>query len=74
MTKDQIDAVLSRVPTWPIERQQELIEIALEIEAECEGVPYHATEEELRAIDEARASGIATADEVEAAFSRLRRA
>lgn len=74
MTKEQIEAVLSRVPTWPVERQQQLIEIALEIEAECDGLPYEATEEELRAIDEARASGIATPEEVQAAFARLRRA
>jgi len=74
MTKDQIEAVLRRVPTWPPERQQQLIEIALEIEAECDGTPYEASDDELRAIDEARASGIATPEEVEAAFARLRRA
>jgi hypothetical protein len=74
MTKDQIEAVLRCVPTWPPERQQQLIEIALEIEAECDGEPYDATEDELRAIDEARASGIASPEEVEAAFARLRRA
>jgi hypothetical protein len=74
MTQDQIDAVLSRVRTWPAERQQELIEIALEIEAEYRGLPYEATEDELRAVDEARASGVATPEEVRAAFDRLRRA
>lgn len=31
MTKDQVKAVLKRVPTWPEDRQQELAEIALEI-------------------------------------------
>jgi hypothetical protein len=71
MTQDQIDAVLCRVRTWPAERQQELIEIALEIEAECNGVPYHATEEELRAIDEGLAGEAATDEEVEAAFARF---
>ncbi len=74
MTRDQIDEVLKRVPTWPVERQQQLVEIALEIEAEYRGLPYEATEDELRAIDEACASGIATPEEVEAAFDRLRRA
>ena len=64
MTKDQIEAVLRRVPTWPIERQQELIEIALEIEAEHGGVPYDATEEELREA--------ASDEEVEAAFACFR--
>jgi hypothetical protein len=73
MTKDEITAILERVPSWPLERQQELAELALEIEAEANGEPYFATAEELRAIDEARASGIASPEEVEAAFARLRR-
>jgi hypothetical protein len=74
MTKDQVRAILNRVPSWPPERQHELAELALEIEAEATGNPYIATAEELQAIDEARAGGIATAEEVEAAFARLRRA
>jgi hypothetical protein len=37
MTKDEVKAVLERVPTWPDDRQQELVEIALEIEAELVG-------------------------------------
>jgi len=28
MTKDQVNAVLARVPTWPEDRQQELAEVA----------------------------------------------
>jgi hypothetical protein len=47
MTKDQVKAVLERVPTWPEDRQQELAEVALEIEAELAGAKY-----ELAAIDE----------------------
>jgi hypothetical protein len=35
---------------------------------------YHATPDELKAIDEADASGVATDDEVEAAFRSFRRA
>jgi hypothetical protein len=31
MTKDQVKAVLQRVPTWPEDRQHELAELALEI-------------------------------------------
>ncbi|HEY1798927.1 MAG TPA: hypothetical protein VGG57_22635 [Stellaceae bacterium] len=72
MTKDQIEAVLRRVPTWSQERQQQLVEIALEIEAECEGAPYEASADELRAIDEAWASGIASPEKIAAAFARLR--
>lgn len=74
MTKDQVRAILDRVPGWPPERQYELAELALEIEAEAAGNPYVATAEELEAIGEARAGGVATAEEVEAAFARLRRA
>jgi len=37
MTKDQVQRILSRVPSWPEERQQELAELALEIEAERAG-------------------------------------
>jgi hypothetical protein len=73
MTKDEITAILDRVPNWPLERQQELAELALEIEAEANREPYIASAEELRAIDEARASGIASREEVEAAFAHLRK-
>jgi len=37
MTRDQVKAVLDRVPTWPDDRQQELAELALEREAELAG-------------------------------------
>lgn len=74
MTKDQVEAILDRVPGWPPSQQQELAELALEIEAEAAGEPYVATAEELQAIEEARAGGVATAEEVEGAFARLRRA
>ena len=40
MTKDQVKAILARVPTWPDDRQQELAELALEIEAELTGGEY----------------------------------
>ncbi|HWB48933.1 MAG TPA: hypothetical protein VG651_07475 [Stellaceae bacterium] len=74
MTKDEVKAILDRIPSWPPERQEELAEIALELEAEADGEPYVASQEELRAIKEARASGIATDEQVKAAFDRLRRA
>ena len=74
MTKDEITAILDRVPGWPLERQQELAELALEIEADANSAPYIASAEELAAIDEGRTGGIASPEEVEAAFARLRRA
>ena len=43
---------MNRVPTRPEDRQQELAEIALEIEAELATGDYEATPEELAAIDE----------------------
>jgi len=71
----EIKEVLSRVPQWPEDDQDELAQIALEIEARRHGV-YHATPDELRAIDQALASiargGIATDEEVEAVFARSR--
>ena len=74
MTKKEVQAVLERVSTWPKDRQLELVEVALEMEAEAEGLPYEATEEELKAIEEGLASGIASKEEVEAAFAKLRHA
>jgi hypothetical protein len=72
MTKDQIKAVLERVPTWPEARQQELVEIALEIEAELAGTAYDATPDELAAIDEGLGGEAASEDEVKAAFAVFR--
>jgi hypothetical protein len=66
--------VLERVQSWPEAAQDELAEIALEIEAALRGGVYHATPEELRAIDEADQSGVATPEQVEAAFASFRRA
>src|ERR1700730_19262511 len=60
MTQDQVKAVLERVPTWPEDRQRELAEIALEIEAELTGTGYDATPDELAAIDEGLAGGTAS--------------
>jgi hypothetical protein len=73
MTKEDIQSVLARVPTWPDERQRELAELALEIEAEMAGSAYKATPEELAAIDEGLAGDAASEEEVSAAFSSLRR-
>jgi hypothetical protein len=67
--------LLQRVETWPEQDQQELAEVVRDIEARRTGV-YHATPEELRAIDEALgqvARGeIASREEIEAAFAKFR--
>jgi hypothetical protein len=74
MTKDQVKAVLQRVPTWPEDRQQELAELALEIEAELAGTGYDATPDELAAIDEGLAGEAASEEEVKEAFVIFRKA
>ena len=73
MTRDQIDAVLESVRSWPREDQAELAEIARDIEARRKGL-YRASAEELKALDEAEASGVAADHEVEAAFRAFRSA
>ena len=57
MTKEQIDAVLEGVRSWPQEDQEELAEIARTIEARRTGV-YVMTEQERAAVRE----GLAQAD------------
>jgi hypothetical protein len=74
---NRLKEVLERATSWPESDQEELVEIARNIEARRSGV-YDATPEELAAIDEALgqlARGeVATASEVEAAFSKFRSA
>jgi hypothetical protein len=70
MTK-KLREVLERAETWPQEAQEELARMAYEIEGELKG-DYHATLEELRAIDDAQKSGVATEKEVEGALRSFR--
>ena len=65
--------VIQQVEAWPEADQVELAEYARQIEARRTGV-YHAMPDELQAIDEADRGGIATDEEVEAAFRTFRRA
>jgi hypothetical protein len=74
MTAKALKEVLQRVETWPEAAQEELAQIAREIDAELAGGAYHATVEELAALDEADRSGVASEKEVEAAFKTFRRA
>src|SRR2546429_9347698 len=50
-----VKSTLARVANWPEEDQEELAQVALEIEARRHGV-HHATPQELAAIDEALAA------------------
>jgi len=63
-----IKELFEQVASWPQEDQEELAELARQIEARRTGV-YRATPEELQALDEAERSGIASDEEVEAACS-----
>jgi hypothetical protein len=62
-----IKELLERVASWPEEDQEELAAVVRDIEARRTGV-YRATADELRALDEAERSGIASERDVEAAF------
>jgi hypothetical protein len=72
MTREQVKAILDHVLTWPPERQEEVAEIILEIAADIRSRGYHASLEELRAVDEAEQSGTASDEEVEAASRSFR--
>jgi hypothetical protein len=65
------DILLERVASWPAEDQEELSELAREIEARRTGV-YRLSEEERAAIDASRRGPLASDDEVEA-FWKARR-
>jgi predicted transcriptional regulator len=77
MTTKALKEVIQRAETWPDEVQEELVEIALEIEASLRGGVYHATRHELEGIDRglraAREGRFATDAEVEAVFAKHRR-
>jgi hypothetical protein len=77
MTKSLRD-VLERVATWPEWAQEDLAQLALEIDQELKAGTYHATRDELAKIDEGlaavRRGEIATGEEVEAVLAKHRRA
>lgn len=68
--------VLARAETWSEQDQEELAQVALEIEARRHGL-YRASPAELKEIDDALAEvargEIARDDEVEAVFAKYRR-
>lgn len=69
MTKNQIDVILDEARRWPLEDKEELAEFAREIEARRSGV-YVLDEDERRATDEAKKSGLATDAEARAFWAR----
>jgi predicted transcriptional regulator len=76
MTTKALKDVMQRVESWPDSAQEELAEIAKEIEAEMSGGVYHATPAELAGIDrglkDAREGRFATDAQVKAVLSKYR--
>ena len=68
----RLKQLLERVETWPESDQAELADVLEQIEIRHRG-EYRATPDELQALDEAESSGIATEQEVEAAFQTFRK-
>src|SRR5438874_618518 len=64
-----VKTILERVASWPAEDQEELSEVAREIEARRGGI-YRLSDEERAAIDAARRGLLASDDEVEAFWKR----
>jgi predicted transcriptional regulator len=78
MASKALKEAMRRIESWPEAAQDELAEIALEIDARIKGGQYHATPEELAGIDRgleaAREGRFATDQQVEAMFAKHRRA
>lgn len=76
MGAEILDQALKRVEHWPEAAQQELAQIALEIDAGLKGGLHRATPAELagidRGIEAARENRIATDAQVEAVLSKHR--
>lgn len=77
MKTKRLAEILERVESWPAHAQDELAEIARDIDAGLKGVLYEATPEELEAIDrglrDAAEGRFASDEDVEAVFAKFRR-
>ena len=76
MTKKDIDAVIDRVRTWPLERQADAAHVLLQMEASGTAV-YQLSEDERadieEALEEVARGEVASDQEVEAVFAKYRR-
>jgi predicted transcriptional regulator len=72
-----LNDIVRRADAWPDSAQEELAEIAREIEAEVSAGTYRATPEELAGIDrglcDSAEGKFATPEQVEAVFAKHRR-
>ena len=77
MTVKILKEAMQRAESWPQDAQEELAELAAEIDARLKGTKYRATADELVGIDRglkaARERRFATDEEVEAVFAKHRR-
>ena len=75
MTKDQIDAILDRIHSWPRSRQEDAARLLLAMEAQ-DGSVYELSEKERADLEAALAEmargEFATDEEIAAVFGRKR--
>ena len=67
MTREDIAAILDRVRSWPVERQQDLVQIALQLEEQDladRNLTDHQLQQVRRIRQEVRAGVISTDDEM----------
>jgi predicted transcriptional regulator len=76
MKTELLSKALERIENWPADAQDQLAEIALDIDAGLKDVVYEPTDEERAGIErglrDAAEGRFATDAEVAAAFARLR--
>lgn len=76
MTKEQIEAVLERVQSWPRARQEDAVSLLLAME-EQDTTPFILSEEDEAdieaALEDIEQGRFASEEEVEAIFSQYRR-
>lgn len=73
MKTKRLTEVLERIENWPPEWQDQLAMIALDIDADLKDGVYQPNAAELEGIDRGLRSPLATDEEVERAFAKLRR-
>ena len=76
MSKKDIEAVMDRVRTWPLARQEDAAQVLLQMEASGTAV-YHLSEDERAdievALEEVARGEVASDQEVESVFDKYRR-
>jgi hypothetical protein len=70
MTRDQIDAVLDRVRSWPQARQEDAVQLLLAMEAQDSSTYVPSAEEEDAALEETARRDIASDAEIAAVLTR----